>query len=137
MKTFLKIGAVLLAAVTMGASSINAQAPPPLAGTNSSVVAPKPRARPFAGKVTSVDTAGKAIEVTLYSGTLEDFQITDKTRIINGKVPATLEDLKVGTDVRVSARKNDAGEWAAVVISIKQPKKAAASTNAPPPGAGQ
>ena len=127
------MGVVLLAALTLAAYSTNAQTPAPSGGTNAPATA-RPRPKAFSGKIASVDATAKTITVTLASGTSETFQVTAKTRIRKDGSPATLDDATVGEKIRLSARKNQAGDWVAGAISIGQPRKAAPATNAPPVG---
>jgi hypothetical protein len=134
MKSLVKMGVVLAAALTLAAYSTNAQTPAPSTETNTTAT-PRPKSHQMSGKIASVDIGAKTITVTLRNGTSETVQVTSKTRMSKDGAPATLEDATVGEPILAVARKDDAGNWVAFRIRFGAPKKKAApSTNAPPAG---
>jgi hypothetical protein len=137
MKSFAKIGVVLLAALTLAAYSSNAQTASTAPSTNNPAAAkPKPKSKKYAGKVVSVDNDAKTIAVTLSSGASQTIHVTSKTHIRKDGQPATLADVTAGEHIYGSEHQNDAQDWVATTVTIGEPKKAApAGTNSAPAAA--
>jgi len=132
MKSIAKICLVLMTALTMAASTTQAQTAP--ATTNTPATAkPKAKSVKYAGTIASVDATAKTITVTLASGDSQTIKVTSRTRIHKDGEAATLADAAAGDKVQGYEHKEDAGDWVAgsVNIGLMKPKAAAAAPAAP------
>ena len=131
MKSFAKIGVVLLAALTLAAFSTNAQTNAPSSSTNKAPAAPaKPKGKKYAGTIASVDKDAKTITITLASGASQTIHISSKTRITKDNEPGVFADAVVGQKVRGTERQDDSGNWVASTMNIGEPKPKAAASGA-------
>jgi len=127
MKAFATIGVALLAALTLAASSTNAQTNAPSSSTNKApAAAAKPKAKRYAGTIASVDKDAKTITITLASGASQTLHITSKTKITNDGEPGVFADAVAGQRVKGSERQDDSGNWVAGTVNIGEKPKAAA-----------
>ena len=127
MKSFATIGVALLAALTLAASSTNAQTNAPSSSTNKApAAAAKPKAKRYAGTIASVDKDAKTITITLASGASQTLHITSKTKITKDGEPGVFADAVAGKRVKGSERQDDSGNWVAGTVNIGEKPKAAA-----------
>ena len=122
MKTFAKSACfVLLAAWAGGATSLAQTTPPAATTTNRPAAATKLPSRRYSGKIFSVDSKAKTI--TLQGGVKIVISITDKTRIIKAKKPATFDVLAADQAVTGIERLDAAGKWYAETLNVGDPRK--------------
>jgi len=121
MKTFAKTACLILLAGWSGSATAPAQTNQPAATTtNRPGPATKLPSRRFGGNILSVDSKAKTI--TLQGGIKIVIAITDKTRIIKAKKPATFDALAAGQAVTGIEQLNG-GKWQAQTLNVGDPRQ--------------
>ena len=134
MKSLAKICLVLVTAATLAAFTTQAQTNSMTSDTNKPPgAAAKPRAKRYAGTITSVDKDAKTITLTLASGASLTVHVTSATRIRKDGEPGVFADAVVGQKVRGSYRQDESGNWVAFTAIIGEPKMNPAAPPAPAP----
>ncbi len=121
MKTFAKSACFFLLAAWAGSTTSLAQTSAPAQATNRPAAATKLPARRFSGKILSVDSKAKSI--ALQGGVKIVILITDKTRIIKAKTPATFSALAAEQAVTGIERLDAAGKWYAETLNVGDPRQ--------------
>jgi len=121
MKTFAKSACLVLLAAWAGNAVSSAQTNPPAATTNPPAAATKMTTRRFSGKILSVDIKAKTI--TLQGGAKAVVAITDKTKIIRAKKPATFDVLAADQAVTGIEQRDAAGNWQAETLNVGDPRQ--------------
>ena len=103
---------------------------PHLSTTNPPATATKMPSRRFSGKILSVDIKAKTI--TLQGGAKAVVGVTDKTKIIKAKKPATFDVLAADQAVSGIERLDASGKWLAETLDVGDPR---AALDAPVPKA--
>ncbi len=121
MKTFTKTACLILLAGWSGSATTQAQTNAPAATTtNRPATMTKLPSRRFSGDIQSVDSKAKTI--TLQGGIKIVIAITDKTRIIKAKKPATFDVLAAGQAV-TGIEQLAAGKWQAQTLNVGDPRQ--------------
>jgi hypothetical protein len=95
---------------TLGSHGLRSQAPP-LGDNSSSLYQGHPRtsiARQFSGRITEVDRQNKTLTIDERQLGKEVLHLATDTRVLRGQENAAWEQLKVGDEVRATARKSGA-----------------------------
>jgi hypothetical protein len=122
MNTFAKSACLVLLAAWAGSAGSSAQTTPPAASINNPPgPATKMPSRRFSGKILSVDLKTKTI--TLQGGAKAVIGVTDNTRIIKAKKPATFDVLAANQLVSGIERLNAAGIWQAESLDVGDPRE--------------
>ena len=117
MKPFAKSACCLLLAAWAGnASSMGQALPSATAATNPITAGSRMPTRRFSGKILSVDTNAKT--VALQGGAKAVLGITDQTKIIKAKKPATINDLAPDQAVTGIERLDASGKWLADSLDV-------------------
>ena len=117
MNTFVKTVCFVLLAAWGGSAVALAQTPPPAAGaTNRPAATTKLPSRRYSGKIQSVDSKAKTI--TLQGGIKIVITITDNTRIIKAKQPATFDVLATNLTVTGIEQQDPTGKWLAQTLNV-------------------
>ena len=96
--------------------------PPPAAGaTNRPAATTKLPSRRFSGKIQSVDVKAKTI--TLQGGGKVVIAITDNTRIIKARAPATFDVLATNLTVTGIEQQDPTGKWMAQTLNVGDPRQ--------------
>jgi len=121
MNTFAKGACLALLAAWAGSASSMAQAIPSVTtATNPATPGGRLPSRRFSGKILTVDTNAKT--VTLQGGANVVFGITDQTRIIKAKKPATINDLAPDQKISGIERLDASGKWQAETLDVGAPR---------------
>jgi hypothetical protein len=122
MNTFVKTVCFVLLAAWGGSAVALAQTPPPAAGaTNRPAATTKLPSRRYSGKIQSVDSKAKTI--TLQGGIKIVITITDNTRIIKAKQPATFDVLATNLTVTGIEQLDATGKWQAQTLNVGDPRQ--------------
>ena len=117
MKTFAKSACFVLLSAWAGSAICMAQAnPPAAAATNPPAAVKKMTNRRFSGKILTVDSKAKIIY--LQGDAKVGIGITDTTRIILAKKPATFDVLNAGDPVTGVEQLGSDGKWLAQTVNV-------------------
>jgi hypothetical protein len=121
MNTFAKSACLALLAAWAGSVSSMGQAlPSAVAATNPITAGGRMPSRRIAGKILSVDTNTRT--VALQGGAKAVFGITDQTKIIKARKPATINDLAPDQEVSGIERLDASGNWQAETLDVGAPR---------------
>jgi len=121
MNTFAKGACLALLAAWAGSASSMGQAiPSATAATNSFAPGSKMPSRRFSGKILTVDTNTKT--VVLQGDAKAEFGITGQTKIIKGRMAATINDLAPDQAVSGIERLDASGKWQAETLDVGAPR---------------
>lgn len=121
MKPFAKCACyVLLAAWAAGASALAQALPSVTSATNPVAPGGRMPSRRFSGRILTVDTNAKT--VALQGGANVVFGITDQTRIIKARKPATINDLAPDQEISGIERLDASGKWQAETLDVGAPR---------------
>jgi hypothetical protein len=116
MKTLAKTFCFVLLAAWGGSAVAPAQTPPPAPASTNQPATTKLPSRRFSGKIQSVDV--KARTITLQGGGKVVIAITDKTRIIKARAPATFDVLATNLTVTGIEQQDPTGKWLAQTLNV-------------------
>ena len=120
MKTFFKCACLILLAAWAGSAASLAQTNSPSAATNQPAAAMKRPLR-YGGKILTVDSNAKTIMLQGEGKVV--IGLTDKTKIIKDKKPATFDVLAADQAVTGLGHKDAAGKWMADTLNVGDPRQ--------------